>query len=58
MEINYPKNMNKTIKDLISKLIIKEPMNRIDVKDINHLKRCEFFDGVEWKNLNQWMHHT
>ena len=58
-QISYPDNINipKEAKDLIDKILIKEPEKRLGSGeqntdlDIAHLKRHPFFKGIKWKNI-------
>ena len=49
--IDYPENMNAATKDLISKLLVLEPSNRLGGKDINNLKNHKFFQSINWDTL-------
>ena len=59
MKINYPENINvpKTAKDLIEKILIKDPEKRLGAGepntdlDIAHLKKHPFFKDIKWKNI-------
>ena len=59
MQIIYPDNINipKNAKDLINKILIKEPEKRLGSGepntdlDIAHLKKHPFFKGIKWKNI-------
>ena len=59
MQITYPDNVNisKDAKDLIDKILIKEPEKRLGAGepntelDITHLKKHAFFKGIKWKNI-------
>ena len=58
-QISYPENINipKTAKDLIDKILVKEPEKRLGAGeantdlDITHLKNHPFFKGIKWKNI-------
>ncbi len=58
-QISYPENINipKTAKDLIDKILVKEPEKRLGAGetntdlDISHLKKHPFFKGIKWKNI-------
>ena len=59
LEINYDENIyiSENAKDLISKILIKEPSKRLgggepktDL-DLEHLKKHPFFKGIKWKNI-------
>ena len=62
LQVTYPNNINvpKNAKDLINKILIKDPDKRLGAGepntdlDIAHLKKHPFFKGIKWKNiLNQ-----
>jgi hypothetical protein len=38
-------------KDLIEKILIKEPENRIGAQDIHHLMKHPFFDGINFDSI-------
>ena len=59
LEINYEENISisDNAKDLISKILIKDPSKRLgggepqtDL-DLEHLKKHPFFKGIKWKNI-------
>ena len=60
LKIEYSSNVNITeeAKDLISKILVKEPSKRLGAGekgteyDINHLKEHPFFKGIDWDNLH------
>ena len=60
LKIEYSSNVNITeeAKDLISKILVKEPSKRLGAGekgteyDINHLKAHPFFKGIDWDNLH------
>ena len=60
LKIEYSSNVNITeeAKDLISKILVKEPSKRLGAGekgteyDINHLKNHPFFKGIDWDNLH------
>ena len=41
----YPKNMDKITRDLVSKILTKEPEVRMTLSDI---QKHQFFDGLNW----------
>ena len=59
LEITYPDkiNISKQAKDLINKILVKDPNKRLGAGepntnlDIAHLKKHPFFKGIKWKNL-------
>ena len=59
MQITYPNNINvpKNAKDLINKILIRDPDKRLGAGepntdlDIAHLKKHPFFKGIKWKNI-------
>ena len=61
LKIEYSSNVNITeeAKDLISKILVKEPSKRLGAGekgteyDINHLKAHPFFKGIDWNNLHK-----
>jgi len=54
-----PENLDPRAKDLISKLLTVDPVNRYgsgppgDANDIEVLKKHEFFEGIDWANLHK-----
>ena len=60
LEISYDANISisDNAKDLISKILIKDPSKRLGAGDhgtnldLEHLKKHPFFKGIKWKNLN------
>ena len=60
LKIEYSSNVSITeeAKDLISKILVKEPSKRLGAGekgteyDINHLKNHPFFKGIDWDNLH------
>ena len=59
MKLAYPENVNipKLAKDLIEKILIKDPEKRLGAGDPNtdldiiHLKKHPFFKDIKWKNI-------
>lgn len=57
VDIKYPEDMNKDIKDLISKILVADPKERLGCGakdkhlDMDALKKHQFFKGIDWKNL-------
>ena len=59
LQIKYPENTNvpKNAKDLINRILIKDPEKRLGAGepntdlDMNHLKKHPFFKGIKWKNI-------
>ena len=59
IQITYPDNINvpKNAKDLINKILIRDPEKRLGAGepntelDIAHLKKHPFFKGIKWKNI-------
>ena len=51
MDIHFPAHLDPDIKDLISKLVVHDPLNRLGFKNFQKLKGHKFFDGINWKNL-------
>ena len=57
--VSYDKNISisETAKDLINKIIIKDPSKRLGAGepntnyDLEHLKKHPFFKGIKWKNI-------
>eukprot|EP01133_Synstelium_polycarpum_P015416 gene15416-18283_t len=52
-ELVYPININPLVKDLIEKLLVIKPCDRLGSKStgFHKLKEHPFFDGVEWETL-------
>ena len=60
LKIEYPENVYipEEAKDLISKILVKDPQKRLGAGekgsqyDIEHLKKHPYFKGIDWDNLN------
>lgn len=53
--VNYamPLKVQNPAKDLIEKLLILDPEERLGAKDITDLKNHEFFEGLDFDNLRK-----
>ncbi|EGC33059.1 hypothetical protein DICPUDRAFT_56680 [Dictyostelium purpureum] len=55
-DLVYPLNMNPTIKDLVEKLLVVKPSDRLGSKTapggFDNLKNHPFFEGIDWNNLS------
>ncbi|EFA78062.1 putative protein serine/threonine kinase [Heterostelium album PN500] len=54
-ELVYPLNMNPVIKDLIEKLLVVNPTDRLGSRTtgFEKLKQHPFFEGIDWENLHR-----
>jgi 3-phosphoinositide dependent protein kinase-1 len=51
-ELKFDKdNLDPMAKDLVARLLVKEPTLRIGAEDFEELKRHPYFDGIDWDNL-------
>ena len=46
-----PDNISEETKDLINKLLVLEPDDRIGAKDINELKQHPYFNGIDFGKI-------
>lgn len=51
--IQFPRNMTAEARDLISKLMIRNPMTRLGFNGAQEIKDHPFFSGVNWKNYEK-----
>lgn len=54
LEYAFPEGFNKTAKDLIEKLLVINPNERLgatDIKPYTSIREHEFFKGIDWNNL-------
>ena len=59
LQISFPQNVaiSENAKDLIKKILIKDPSKRLGAGepntdlDLEHLKKHPFFKGIKWKNI-------
>ena len=50
--MKIPKNMSANAKDLIKKLLCRDPRKRLGAnKDSEELKEHPFFDGINWQEV-------
>jgi 3-phosphoinositide dependent protein kinase-1 len=54
-EIVWPQNFPEVAKDLISRLLVMNPMERLGARDYKDLKAHPFFNGIQWQNLTTTM---
>ena len=50
-EIEYPENISPEAKELISKLIEKEPEKRLGYKSSDEIKNSDFFKGIDFDKI-------
>lgn len=52
MRVGYtiPEDFPETAKDIIKKLVVTEPDERLGSKDYNELKSHEFFESINWED--------
>ena len=50
-EIKYSRDIDESAKDLIERLLRKEPDERIGASDIAELKSHKFFENIDWTSL-------
>ena len=59
MDYKFPANFDKVAKDLVQRLLIKEPQTRLGAgppgnrNDFQALKSHPFFEGINWNNLHR-----
>lgn len=53
--IQFPKHMSPVARDLISKLMIRNPMTRLGFNGAQEIKDHAFFTGVNWDNYSKRM---
>lgn len=51
VEYKMPGYFSPQLKDLISKLLVKNPASRLGAKSFDDIKNHEFFDGINWDLL-------
>jgi len=49
----FPKDFPLDAKDLITRILVKDPSKRLGAKDISELKNHAFFGSIDWKNLGK-----
>ena len=54
-EIKFPKYFNEETKDLIEKLLVLNPLERITVED---MKKHKFFEGIDWEKVKNLVYQT
>jgi len=52
-KLEIPNNLSAEAKDLITKLLERDPEQRIGVKDRNELRNHPFFAGIDWEKLER-----
>ncbi|NP_001191464.1 phosphoinositide-dependent protein kinase I [Aplysia californica] len=52
-EYDFPEGFHPHAKDLVQKLLVIEPADRLGMADMGDLKRHPFYEGVDWENLPQ-----
>ncbi|KAJ3440250.1 serine/threonine-protein kinase pkga-related [Anaeramoeba flamelloides] len=50
LRLLFPEFMSKELVDLISKLLVEDPKQRLGSKGASKIKNHPFFDGVDWEN--------
>ncbi len=50
-EPKYPADMPADAKDLLQKLLVRDPESRIGARDMGELKAHTFFKGIDWASL-------
>lgn len=50
-KLKYPSYLSIEIKSFISKLLERDPTKRLGCKDMNDIKKHDFFKGLDWNNL-------
>lgn len=48
MNINWPKNISKEVKNLLQSIFVVDPTLRASITDI---KKNSFFKGLDWSDL-------
>ena len=52
-EPQYPKHLSKNIKDLLTKLLTKDPAKRLGANGAEEIKKHPAFEGVKWDEDSQ-----
>lgn len=52
-KIDFPINMPDVAKDIISKLLVEDPFQRLGADNYADLKAHPFFSGINWDNILQ-----
>ena len=53
LEIKFPKNIDPDLKDLIQKLVVSNPIDRLGFKNFSKLKNHGFFSDINWKQVSE-----
>lgn len=48
----FPADMDSTTKDLITKLLVRDPKKRLGYNGVNDIKTHAFFNDIDWTKLN------
>lgn len=52
-KVEYPEGFPEIVKDLCSKLLVKNPNERLGANSWDDLRQHSFFNGIEWENLHE-----
>lgn len=52
-EINFKPGIDSKAKDLIQRLLTKEPSLRIGYESIDEIKAHPYFDGIDWSSVSR-----
>ena len=55
-QFQFPEDISNEGKDIMRKLLEKDPQKRIGTKSIDEIKRHSFFDGVDWDEIYEKKH--
>lgn len=53
LDFKLPQHIDPDVKDLIEKLVVKNPIERLGFKNFNKLKQHKFFNGMNWNALQE-----
>jgi serine/threonine protein kinase len=51
--VEYPKEMNADAKDLISKLLVKDPNQRLGAQNLEEIKQHPFFNNLDFGTIRE-----
>ncbi len=49
----YPRHLSSASRDILSKLLVRDPEKRLGTRSMAQLKQHAFFKGVNWSNLHR-----
>jgi 3-phosphoinositide dependent protein kinase-1 len=51
-QYEIPKDVPADVKDIIEKILVKNPMHRLGAANINDLMMHSFFKGINWNTIS------